>query len=238
MSRTWKTAVLARIDEALAVPTLPILVFDLDSTLFTTAPRNLRILQEFAAARAADHPELRAAVAGIGEADMGWNIHEDLRRRGVTDEDLLQDLRRHWRERFFTSAYLEYDRPVPGAAEWVLEAHTRGALVYYLSGRHVGGMEEGTVRSLKCHGFPFWRGRCVVHLKPSFEMADSVFKQEALADIRSYHGRVVATWENEPGNANLFLRAFPDGLHFLLETVHSPEAEAPDPALIRLPDFA
>ena len=50
-------------------------------------------------------------------------------------------------------------------------------------------------------------------------------------------GAVVATFENEPGNANLFLDAFPDALHFLLLTEHSPEAEAPRPELIQTDDF-
>jgi hypothetical protein len=98
-------------------------------------------------------------------------------------------------------------------------------------------MELGTVRALTDRGFPFWRGRCVVHLKPSFEMNDRAFKDDALDDIRSYQGRVVATFENEPENANLFLRAFPDALHFFLETIHSPNAERPSPELIRSEDF-
>ena len=68
-------------------------------------------------------------------------------------------------------------------------------------------------------------------------MSDTGFKDDATADLRSYRGEVVASFENEPGNANMFLRAFPEALHFLLLTVHSPGAEEPDPALIRSTDF-
>ena len=56
-------------------------------------------------------------------------------------------------------------------------------------------------------------------------------------DIRSYRGEVVASFENEPGNANMFLAAFPDALHVLLQTIHSPGAEPPRPELILTPDF-
>jgi hypothetical protein len=98
-------------------------------------------------------------------------------------------------------------------------------------------MEVGTVAALRSESFPFWRGRCVLHLKPSFEMSDRAFKDDAIGDVRSYLGEVVATFENEPGNANLFLSAFPEALHFLLMTVHSPGAEAPDPKLIKSDDF-
>jgi hypothetical protein len=237
MTASWKRDVWQEIEAVAARGRLPICVFDLDSTLFSTAPRNHRILEEFVASRGAEHPDLAAAFAGMSEGDLGWNVHDDLARRGVRHAGLLSELKSFWRERFFTSEYLAYDRPLPGAAAFVLSAHARGALIYYLTGRHVGGMEEGTVRSLKRHGLPFWRGRCVVHLKPSFEMADSVFKTEAIADIRSYYGVVVATFENEPGNANLFLRSFPDARHFLLTTVHSPDAEEPRPELVRIPDF-
>jgi hypothetical protein len=68
-------------------------------------------------------------------------------------------------------------------------------------------------------------------------MNDRAFKDDALSDIRSYKGRVIATFENEPGNANLFAQAFPDALHFWLLTLHSPDAERPSPVLIRSEDF-
>jgi beta-phosphoglucomutase-like phosphatase (HAD superfamily) len=229
--------VLGRIDSALALGRLPLVVFDLDSTLFSTAPRNLRILHEFAAAEAHTRPEIVEITRAIGLDEMGWNIHESLARRGVDDEELLEALRGFWHERFFTDDYCFTDTPVDGAPAYVTACHQRGALIYYLSGRHVGGMELGTVRALREHDFPYWTGRCIVHLKPSFDMADRAFKDEALADIRSYQGEVVATFENEPGNANLFAEAFPDALHFLLETVTSPEPETPRPELIRSADF-
>ncbi|MEY2807950.1 MAG: hypothetical protein RIR65_2367 [Planctomycetota bacterium] len=229
--------VLARIDASCAAGRLPVVVFDLDSTLFTTAPRNLKILQAYASAHGARWSGLEEVVARLSPDDMGWNIHEDLRRFGVSDERLLDEVKAFWFERFFTDEWLLVDEPVPGAPEFALACHARGALIYYLTGRHVGGMEIGTVRSLRQCGFPFWRGRCVLHLKPSFEMGDAAFKDDAVHDIRSYKGEVVATFENEPGNANMFSRAFPEALHFLLDTIHSPGAPAPDAKLVRIDDF-
>lgn len=229
--------VLHRIEASAARGVLPVVVFDLDSTLFSTGARNLRILREFADARVTRWPELRAVADTLQVDDMGWNVAQSLVDRGVRDEILLSDLRGFWKDRFFTDDYVRTDDPTPGAAEYATLCHGRGALLYYLTGRHVGGMEHGTVQSLRNHGFPFWRGRCVLHLKPSFEMADRAFKDDALQDIRSYRGEVIATFENEPGNANLFAEAFPSGLHFLLLTIHSPEAEVPRADLIRTLDF-
>ena len=229
--------ILTAIEKVAQGDRLPVCVFDLDSTLFSTAPRNLAILQEFIERHHAEHPHLSDIGKRIGLEDMGWNVYQDLRRFGVEDTRLLDRLKSFWFERFFTDDYLLHDEAVAGAADFVLACHARGALIYYLTGRHVGGMEIGTVRSLKERGFPFWRGRCVLHLKPSFEMNDRAFKDDAIDDIRSYLGEVVATFENEPGNANMFLRAFPDATHVLLTTIHSPEAEAPSEKLLLTDDF-
>lgn len=226
-----------RIEAVVARGRLPVVVFDLDSTLFDTAGRNLRILREFSEAWAAEHPELAEHIGAIQLGELGWSVLEPLQRRGVTHKAILDSLLDFWKERFFTDAYLLHDHPAPGAVSFVNGCHERGALVYYLTGRHVGGMEIGTVRALTQHGFPYWRGRCTLHLKPSFTMGDRAFKEQALAAIRSYQGEVVATFENEPGNANVFLAGFPEALHFLYGTVRSPEAEAPHADLIAIHDF-
>jgi beta-phosphoglucomutase-like phosphatase (HAD superfamily) len=216
---------------------LPVVVFDLDSTLFSTQPRNLRILREFAAAHGERWPEVRRVAADLTAEDMGWSLANDARSGGLDREEALAALGEFWRERFFTDAYVTSDEPAPGAVEYVRAVHAAGGFVYYLTGRHIHGMGEGTVRALTAAGFPLWRGRTALHLKPTWEMGDRAFKDQALADIRSLHGPVVATFENEPENANLFVAAFPEALHFWIQTVHSPKAVEPHPALIRFTDF-
>lgn len=226
-------AVIDHVDRAAAAGELPVVVFDLDSTLFDTAGRHLAILRAFAD----EEPAMRDVVDQLGHHDFGWHVEEPLRRRGFDHEPTLDRLRKFWHTRFFDGDWVAHDRPAPGAPEFVREVWGRGALVYYLTGRHVGGMDHGTARALTHHGFPLWNGRAVLHLKPDFHLPDRPFKDQALRDIRSHRGRVVATFENEPANANLFLRSFPEGHHFLVGSVRSPEGEAPDPALIPIPDF-
>jgi hypothetical protein len=48
---------------------------------------------------------------------------------------------------------------------------------------------------------------------------------------------VVATFENEPGNANLFLDNFPQASHFLIGKVRSPTSPQPRPEIIEIADF-
>lgn len=224
-----------RIEAATARGVLPIVIFDLDSTLFDTAGRNLRILREYG--EACGDPELGRICAEVRLEELGWSVLTPLERRGITRADQLDDVEAFWRERFFSDGYLLHDEPAPGAVSFVNGCHDRGALVYYLTGRHVGGMEVGTVRALTRHGFPFWRGRCALHLKPARGLSDRRHKEQALDLVRSYQGEVVATFENDPGNAHLFLRGFPGALHFLYGDVRAPDAEAPHPDLVPLHDF-
>jgi hypothetical protein len=211
-----------------------ILVFDLDSTLFDTAERHLAILREFVLQHGQDYPGIEDAVARLTPSMMGWSPIRPLQQLGCSVPETLLPF---WSQRFFTDSFCALDTPTSGAVEFVNACYQQGAFIYYLTGRHVDGMARGTVDALLSRGFPFLSGRSTLHLKPEFTAPDKAFKRQAIESIRSLRGRVIATFENEPGNANLFLSAFPDAMHFFLETVHSPEAEAPDPALIRIPDF-
>ena len=212
---------------------LPVVVFDLDSTLFNTAGRHLAILNAFAE----QEPHVRSVVDDLALTDFGWHVEGPLVQRGFDDQATLERLRTFWFDRFFDGDWVGHDRPAEGAVEYVNEAWRRGALIYYLTGRHVGGMDAGTAKALSNSGFPFWHGRTVLHLKPDFHLGDKPFKDQAMRAIKSHKGRVVATFENEPPNANLFLDNFPEAHHFLVGTVRHPDGEPGRPELIAIPDF-
>lgn len=198
-------------------------VFDLDSTLFWTGKRHLRIAREFAELR----PELAPIVAGLRAIDIGYDCDLALRAAGWAGDD--GEFLRFWGERYFTSEYLAEDEPYPGAVAYVAACAERGR-VAYLTGRAEPTMGAGTRDGLERWGLP--SGELL--MKPSVRLPDAAFKAEAL---RRLHG-VVATFENEPGNANLFARAFPDALHFLVRTVHSPDAEDALPQVRWIDGFA
>ena len=232
-SRQALQDVLERASEVVADGRLPVAVFDLDSTLFNTAARHLQILRDFAL----DVPQVAPLVSDIGLDEFGWSVSGPLRKRGFHDTDVIESLHRFWFERFFTDAYVLHDKPAVGGPAFVQEFWNRGGLVYYLTGRDVHGMGTGTAKALLNAGYPYFCGRALLHLKPTFEEDDKRFKDQAIAQIRSYRGIVVATFENEPGNANLFHRAFPQAKHFLHGTVCAPDGEPPDGAIIPIDDF-
>ncbi len=216
---------------------LPVVVFDLDSTLLDTGHRNLRILREFAATEGAGFVGLAAAVERLTAADMGYDARDTLRARGFSDPQLLGQLFTFWYPRFFSDEYVMEDRPAPGAPEYVGAVHRSGAHVYYLTARHLEGMEWGTARSLTHHGFPLFQPRCTLHMKASQKITDSAFKEEALEGIRSQRGEVIAFFENEPGHANRLLADLPKAMGFLRLSVRSATAAEPDPGLVQFRDF-
>ncbi|MBA2320565.1 MAG: hypothetical protein H0V89_05355 [Deltaproteobacteria bacterium] len=228
-------AIFERIARAIEADRLPVVVLDLDSTLFDTAARNHRILREFAAERA--DPVLVAMVEKVALTDFGWSVTAPLASRGYTDAAAFAALNQFWAARFFTNEYVAEDHATAGAPAFVRACYERGALIYYLTGRHQGGMEAGTLQALLVRGFPILRGRIALHLKPSFHMGDRAFKESAIREIRSLRGEVVATFENEPGNANMFRHAFPEAQHWLVGTVCAPEAEELHGEVMRIQDF-
>jgi len=69
-----------------------VLIFDLDSTLISTQPRNYAILQEFIRIGGAP-AELVAAAERLAAHEVGWNVMDDLRARGFQHLPTLSRLR-------------------------------------------------------------------------------------------------------------------------------------------------
>jgi hypothetical protein len=230
-------ATLARVRRARERETLPIVVFDLDSTLLDTQARNLRIVREFAAGPGRRFPGLEGIVASLGVGDMRYDARDTLRAYGVSDPAVLGELFSFWTPRFFCDDYVRDDEAAPGAPEYVRACHERGAHVWYLSARHVDRMARGTVDSLLRHGFPLLQPRCTLHMKGAWSTTDTDFKDVALAALREAPGRIVGFFENEPGHANRLLAEFPKATGYLRKSLASSTAEPPDPRLVVIDDF-
>jgi len=219
---------------------IPIVVFDLDSTLLRSGHRHLAILRDFVGATAvrsgASWDQLRELVPTLSPADFGYNISDPLIRAGINDKSQRHDLGRFWSKRYFTSAFCLHDEPAPGAVTYAQAVHDAGALVWYLTGRPHASMLEGTTENLGRHGFPLGGPRTRLELRPARFSGDKGFKVVAAEAITKV-GPVVAQFENEPANANAMLPIFPDALHFIVGHVHSSAPDRPHPSLIPIDDF-
>jgi len=232
------------IDNITSSSKLPIVVFDLDDTLFSTARRNLNIIQNFWYDQGDTYPDFAEVASKLGLSDMNWSITAALEKAGLpATSPSIKPFIDYWGSTFFTNNYDMLDLPNPGAVDFANACHEAGALLYYLTGRAIGdrglnnGMGQGTTLALTNRGFPFWRGRCELNLKRDPREKDSDYKAAALADIKSLRGNVVATFDNEPSNSFMYLQHFPDALNIWMKTTWNPEDKAPTKDLYTISDF-
>ena len=228
--------VLAQISERVvnerAAGRTPVVVFDLDHTLYDGRPRTLVILAEFAATLPPTQARHAAAIRGIPLRGVAYLLKDTLAAVGVTDPEVVRAAETYWKPRFFSDAYVDLDVPLPGAAAYVQDLWRRGALVIYLSGRNAEAMLTGTTASLQKWGFPVGVRGAQLILKPTFAEPDETFKQASLDHITSL-GSIVASFENEPGNLAAMATRWPAATAVFLDTdfnpggaVHTPPASA------------
>lgn len=210
-------------------------VFDLDGTLYENRPRTLRILHAVAASLESEHHDDATAILALSWQDLLYRVEDTLRPRGVS-EVVIDRCTEAWRKRFFTDAACADDIPQRGAVRFVRACYDRGATVVYLTGRDIPGMLVGTVRTLRDDGFPIGVPRTELVLKPTFEEPDTTFKQSTF-DALDELGAVVATFENEPGNANMFLERWPSAYSVFVATQWAPGAPPPAEGIVTVSDF-
>lgn len=214
----------------------PVIVFDLDGTLLDNRPRVVRILHEladqWASSRPAEAAKLRAASTDL----VAYGIVHNARTLGVTDTSVHDEIFGFWKDRFFRDEYLRHDVEVPGAVSFVKDCYAAGASIVYLTGRDLPAMALGTFASLRDLGFPIGVVNTSLVLKPDFETPDVEFKR-GVAPAFGKIGRVIASFDNEPANANLFLEHHPRARSIFVDTQHAPDPPPLDPRVAVIDSF-
>jgi len=220
----------------------PVLLLDLDSTLYHVESRSHQILKEWV-----DSPEsrefgpLREKIAEINSEHLGYSLVDTFTKFGLSVMDpavekVLHSVQKFWGRRFFTNEYLAYDRAYEGAPEFVQEAYELGAEIVYLTGRDEPGMGKGTRNRLIADRFPFERPRTRLLLKQSFEHDDLEYKSKAADEVRSV-GNLIASFENEAPNLVALSDIFPTAMHVFVDTVMSERPALPRTGLYRITGF-
>ena len=213
----------------------PVVLFDLDGTLYDNRPRTLRILHAFAAQLPAPHALDGEKIRTLSYTQLKYRLDETLIPLGVAPS-VIEAAAVAWRTRFFTDAACSDDIPVAGSVPFVRRCWDLGATVVYLTGRDIPGMLLGTSRTLRDDGFPLALPRVELVMKPTFEEGDTSFKERLLAPLSDL-GRIVASFDNEPANCNLFTRYWPDALTVLLDTQKAPGAPPLEAGVETIPTF-
>jgi hypothetical protein len=220
----------------------PLVLLDLDSTLYEVGPRTFQILKEWIAAKqSAAFGKVRDRLSSLQLEHVGYSLNDTFTSVGLSTadrevHDAIRDAKEFWRNRFFTSEYLRYDRAYAGAAEFSRKLHELGSELVYLTGRDEPGMGEGTRANLIRDGFPWNRDRTHLILKPSFELPDLEHKRGAAKFIQQ-RGPLIASFENEPANLAALYEIFPQAMHVFVDTVCSDHPANACHGLYRIRNF-
>ena len=221
----------------------PLVLLDLDSTLYEVQPRTIQILKEWLATpESHSFDQARRAIESLKETHSGYTLEDLFINLGLSPKDeviarALKSATSFWFKRFFTSDYLKYDVAYPGAAEFSRELYALGADLIYLTGRDEPNMGDGTRANLVRDGFPWDTPRTHLLLKAAFEMSDLEHKTDAAVYIRE-KGKLVASFENEPPNLIALYELFPDAMHVFVDTVCSDRPALPRSGLYRIKGFS
>ena len=201
----------------------PVVVFDLDATLFDNRMRTLMILRAWATQPKQLGTAVAKKVLSLRLDQIEYLFADALAKVGVTDKATLDAIGAFWLDRFFTE-WAVHDQVTPGGVEYVQALHKAGAFVVYLTGRDAPRMLTGTTQSLMISGYPIGQPRTQLIMKPHRKVDDEDFKQTVMDSLRRT-GHVVAMFDNEPGNVNLMKTAFPKAHVIFLKTMFNPKGK-------------
>lgn len=215
--------VLDRTQKVLEAKKLPVLIFDLDSTLFHVSPRSFEIMKSWIQASSV------SILPNLTADDIGYSIEDVWVKRGLSTETgdsfkYLKEAKEYWRQRFFSNEFIHHDEPHAGSVQFVKRLYEMGAKIVYLTGRDVPLMAFGTVDHLRNQGFPVEVERTRLILKPKRHIDDLVFKAGVCESAKEW-GEVIASFENEPKNLVAMQKALgPKVMHIFYESVSSDHA--------------
>lgn len=207
-------------------------VFDVDSTIFCMKYRTEAIIKDCALNESfrKSFPKEADKIRRIKVSGRDWSVEEILAKRGFPDPEapVVRAVSRFWRAAFFTNRYLHLDQPYKGCANFVRAVQKNGGGVFYLTARQKRDMWDGTVRSLRRHGFPLPQEESLI-LKPDHEQSDAEYKTGGLKQIAQKF-QTVLFFENEPVILNAVAETLPKIRLFWMDSAHSRREEPPSKA--------
>jgi hypothetical protein len=230
------TRILARCDDEKRARAA-VVVFDLDGTLMDNRPRTLAILRELGQAWKTRAPKHAARLLEVTDTSLSYLVKESLERLGIVEPELVAEAEAFWKDRFFTDDALVHDVALPGAVEFAKACYERGAMLVYFTGRDLPLMGVGSFRSLRDLGFPIGVIGAELVLKPEFSIPDETFKRMEVTRLEKL-GEIVAAFDNEPGNCNIFAETHPNADSVFVDTQHLPGAPRLHERVVVVPDFS
>lgn len=211
--------VLERVRQSAQAGRRPLVVFDLDDTLFDTRWRTLINL------RAWGHSHGEQRLIDLQLEDVRYELTGTLRNAGLSSGEIAGTLGRAIAS-FQSQHWFDYqlDRPFPGALEWVRAVVAAGGQIVYVTGRSEV-RRAASEAVLAEAGFPVesaWR-----YFRPtSYAGSSASYKGNVTRNYLPLRGEVVATFDNEPANCNAFLWAAPQAIDVHIDTLYPLDSPA------------
>ena len=222
-SLEYASSVLARVEKVRGEGKLPLVVLDLDLTLFDNRPRTRHILQDYIHSKVSDVRQQSAAMERLSRHEIIYSIQENMEVIGVSGETFRTEGLPFWMERFFSDHYCTFDVPYTGAPQVCRLLREQGAHLVYLTGRYADTQAVGTLRSLRHHGFPTAELGTHLIMKTSRQESDYAYKRRVAEELL-WTGVPVAAVDNEPGHCNTMAELFPEADVAMFGNLHSPRA--------------
>ena len=202
-----------------------VFVFDIDSTLYDVTPRNQEIVRDFGHTSDLLEPSLKDTLKSFNSESNDWGIKAGLMRLNLPllNRLLIDSIKEHWNQFFFSDKFLHLDQVYPGAIDFV-QALNKISPVYYLTGRDIARMGAGTIEQLKASNFPLDSQRDKLILKPEKSLLDHDYKVEELKKLTEDFSEI-HFFENEPVILNAVHDQLPDVKLYYVESVNSGRAE-------------
>ena len=204
----------------------PVIIFDLDDTLFYSSSRNLVIFQEFIKRKKIkkEFPYEVKQIKKIKRDQIEYRFDQTMNNLEISNVAFISQLKIFWRARFFSNDYVKEDEVIGGSVAYVNKLYNLGAKIVYLTGRN-NDMRSGTILSLKENKFPYSKNAILITKKDK-RMNDVIYKKSAFKDIELL-GTVVGAFENEPKNLNAMLDYFPESTGFFLDIARKNKDDIP-----------
>jgi hypothetical protein len=220
--------VLGKVRDLAANSLRPIVVFDLDETLFDTRYRTKALVEEFGRV----NNEMRLKTVAIDQ--VRHSLDDTLKQLRYTGREIgtsrvIRDLRAFVKAELSKGAF-EHDKPLPKAAAYLTKLQQGGAEIVYIADRPLS-QADATNRALRAAGFP--AGDLI-----SRDRSGSVSKWKAaqVASLQS-RGTLVAMFDNEPRESNAVREALPNLRVINLMTRKKPGSPALDGGVDKLRGF-
>ena len=234
--------VLAKVKEHGQNDSTPIVVIDLDSTLYDVRHRTHQIIQSWLQV-AQDLPdEIQQKLKNSTLSSIGYSLKDtfhqlELDLKNLQIEKTWERLKDYWWEHFFSNETVHHDEPYTGAIEYAHLLKEAGAIVVYLTGRDTPKMGAGTAKKMQKDGFPLDGIRARLIMKETFGSDDALHKVSVLNSLIS-EGTIIASFENEPKNLMALVDTLPSAMHIFVETSCSDHPARPGQGLYRIKDFS